>query len=140
MKVRLKSGQRITLTPEVFVAAMGVEEPEKILKWKKEYTKENIEKRHEEMRKLKDVKTPTGETESQMEARILKELQAKSARHNIQRQQRYSNELGEIGIGEKVSPPAGGEGGFVSKMFGRKNTKKAQSSESAEVNNGDDAS
>lgn len=140
MKVRLKTGQRITLTPEVFVAAMGVEEPEKIMKWKREYTRENIEKRHAEMQKLRDVKTPTGETEAEREARILKELQSKSAQLNIQRQKRYENELGEIGIDEKTGSSAGGEGGFINKVFGRKSSRKAQSQESAEVNNGDNAS
>ena len=137
MKVRLKSGQRITLTPDVFVAAMGVEEPEKILKWKKEYMRENVAKRQEEMDKLRKEKTPTGETEEQREARILKQLQAQSKELNITRQEKYGNELKQIGIDPNTGRSPGGEGSFLSKVFGREGSRKASKAES-EVADGND--
>jgi hypothetical protein len=56
---------------------------------------------------------------------------------NQVRQEKYGNELKQIGIDPNTGRSPGGEGSFLSKVFGREGSRKASKAES-EVADGND--
>ncbi|MBU1778013.1 MAG: hypothetical protein KJ899_15415 [Gammaproteobacteria bacterium] len=142
MKVRLKTGQRITLTPEVMMDCMGQEEPEKLMKWKKEYQRETVQLRHEEMMRRKNtVGEDKVKTEEEQEKEVLKQLKERSNRLNTIKRERYGNEIENLQAGERGGKK---DSGILGKIFSGKNSRKAESqvdgSEGQEVTDGNNNS
>jgi len=111
MKVRLKTGQFVTLTPEVVYLNMGIEEPEKLLKWKNELTNESIALKRKEQFELQKDKKPEKEENENNEEAILKQL--KNLQKEIQKIRQERNMQGE----EFIKNSSESRGGVLKRIF-----------------------
>lgn len=118
MKVRLKTGEFVTLTPELFFVCQGVEEPEKLKKWKKEYTRELVKIKQDKLDMERRAKVDEdAKSEMDREKEILDRLKKHAAQNTMSTAARVEAEVSAL-TGRPVK-----KGSFIDKVFGQKEDK-----------------